>query len=1353
MKTNESNMKSLGKGDLQGLGKILDHLKENIEGVDERQEAEIIKNSEKVKLPKLKNKIKEPYTPSQNYEDRRKKKEFEQSKNINNRIKGLITATYNHMEHKNDRVTRESGEIKKTREINKSREKVTTMSQIVELFKNNKIDEVIVASEKTNIPGKKETVQGLKPDLDAYMALYLLNEYNKKPLNEVYNENSKTTVKKKNGEEINGGKKELLDQIKTYGEEEKDETSSKLIVYVDTGGEWLKIKKDGVVSTVYIDHHGHGTKQATSGTKMMLEIMRKADMLKELPPWMTKLINFTNDIDNLSYIGKKDRNKQRTFNESYLRNEWPNSLYALAEKQIPFETLIEMFKSGLIKDPTKPFTEKELAGDIGNFMVGEISIRDLCKQKMAEVSDCLENGISKAIKQNKTIDIKLETTELGKIIYHNFFKEKGIKNTIPNHLAMKATIAKGYDSFVSWSKKNNEFYINAIDSKSLVDIAKRLNEKFPGCANEIRGKFIFGKINEMTEEEFLEIVGLKTINNEEKEKREALLKQKEIEQKREDLYTRIEEYRKNLKTYNEEKVRLNTRLEKLNVILEVSKRKDEEEYLNTLEKETKAEEKEKQIKEKFAEIESMMDGKQPVPEVKGEETKDQGSTVSLENGVKTYSLKFIKDKINGLLLGVKEISEIKSLEITGSGDQIKIETAIVSYGFNIKVQLLLENSGDSIEVKDYTVDAKWPAKGKAEKALAPHIDKISQMLKSYIEKEEGIEIEKIWIEEGVLRSKAKNEKTPELDNTEEEIKFEEDTATEKNSSKKEGEIEVAGDNQEVIVLDELKQIKIEEIINENVTPLEKEELQKEFPGQNIEEIIENQVVEQMNDKTVETAEEREEDNLLKKLGRKIKNNFLVILISASTFQASSFTKTSESDVLSFNNTKIENLSDWEKVKLHEDEINKMENISIITKAHENSDDKFIIIDKQNGKAHRYQGDSLIKSYNVCLGDSIGDEQTVLKSIYKKVIIDRGDEYYALPVPMDEATYVENGERYLKDGYEAFTEWGDGNMKTGAGIYKISNKGPFLDDFGLFLKNERGVQVATSLHVNSHLKSYAPDFRFTNGCVGFSKEDLLEIYKTMSIDENVYILSDNPKNKYQMVDGKLRFLSNQQNVNRTIRPYESRPITIEAKKSTETASILLKTISENKEKLMKLYPTVSNDVYNELAKITYGILGQESSFGTYGGARGQFGRIKDIGASIAGLNPSVGPCQVRLENVDPKIQKAFNINKNDDLFETKTNAIAAMSVLLDNYLYVTNNNKDDNYKELVVLKYNAALEAKRVIKENKKLEQLGPKAKSYIKKVLNYAKLANVYETNVNENYFNPSWNYTSPNELVANNNQ
>lgn len=78
-------------------------------------------------------------------------------------------------------------------------------------------------------------------------------------------------------------------------------------------------------------------------------------------------------------------------------------------------------------------------------------------------------------------------------------------------------------------------------------------------------------------------------NSNEQKLKEQENKSSELELKRKALFKRIEEYREKEKNYNEEKAELETKLEKLKVLLEISKKKDEEAYLNSLEKESTVE--------------------------------------------------------------------------------------------------------------------------------------------------------------------------------------------------------------------------------------------------------------------------------------------------------------------------------------------------------------------------------------------------------------------------------------------------------------------------------------------------------------------------------------------------------------------------------------------------------------------------------------------------------------------------------------------------------------------------------------------------------------------------------------------
>jgi len=381
----------------------------------------------------------------------------------------------------------------------------SSIEEIAEILKNNKIDQIIIAGEKGPDPEvlKKnpeftEKIFNLKPDLDAYTALYILNNFNKKTPEETFSETSVISVIEKNGDG-----KDLI------GEEKKG-----IIIYLDTGGKWptIKIEKDGETKILYIDHHGHGKREPTSGTKMTLEIMKKAEILEDIPPWFKKFTTFVNDIDNLSYIEGKDDKDRKIFIENYFRNEWPNSLYALAEKKIPFKTLIELCESGKIKDPSKPFTTEELNGELGSFKIGEFTIKELCEQQRGEVKDVLENGIKNRIKNNKKQGLNLNSKILGKIVYQDYSKNYGKIDMIPNHLAFKATKAKGFDTYISWNKQKKIFYINSFNP-NLSKIVEELNKVDPECAIDVRGVMVYGKIKNLTEEQFLDIIDPNILKN------------------------------------------------------------------------------------------------------------------------------------------------------------------------------------------------------------------------------------------------------------------------------------------------------------------------------------------------------------------------------------------------------------------------------------------------------------------------------------------------------------------------------------------------------------------------------------------------------------------------------------------------------------------------------------------------------------------------------------------------------------------------------------------------------------------------------------------------------------------------
>ena len=134
--------------------------------------------------------------------------------------------------------------------IEKQEDKI---AEIAELLKNNRIDQVVTHGKDKKIDGedgKKKEALALLPDLDARTALYLLEECNKKPLGEIYNEGAMTSLISSNS-----------------FKKEQPEKKEGLRVFLDVGGEWLKVEKNNETTTIHIDHHGVGRRESYHSDK------------------------------------------------------------------------------------------------------------------------------------------------------------------------------------------------------------------------------------------------------------------------------------------------------------------------------------------------------------------------------------------------------------------------------------------------------------------------------------------------------------------------------------------------------------------------------------------------------------------------------------------------------------------------------------------------------------------------------------------------------------------------------------------------------------------------------------------------------------------------------------------------------------------------------------------------------------------------------------------------------------------------------------------------------------------------------------------------------------------------------
>jgi len=247
---------------------------------------------------------------------------------------------------------------------------------------------------------------------------------------------------------------------------------------------------------------------------------------------------------------------------------------------------------------------------------------------------------------------------------------------------------------------------------------------------------------------------------------------------------------------------------------------------------------------------------------------------------------------------------------------------------------------------------------------------------------------------------------------------------------------------------------------------------------------------------------------------------------------------------------------------------------------------------------------------------------------------------------------------------------------------------------------------------------------SNGCINFNIKDITQLGGVgVATGTKIFVLPDNPTNKFQMIDGRLRFISSEKDVNKTVKSYAPLKITLKAEGVNSQGKEFLQAVSENKERLMKLYPTVSNDIYNQISKIAYGIFGQESSFGTFGGVRGKLGFVKDeLASTLTDKDVSVGVTQIRFSSVNSKTRKAFDINSTLDLKNDNTKAaIATMSLLLDLYENQIPNASKKNFKELLPLGYSNRSEFAKGVKGNVDVFK-----NKYVENVTNNGQLVSIF---------------------------
>lgn len=305
-----------------------------------------------------------------------------------------------------------------------------------------------------------------------------------------------------------------------------------------------------------------------------------------------------------------------------------------------------------------------------------------------------------------------------------------------------------------------------------------------------------------------------------------------------------------------------------------------------------------------------------------------------------------------------------------------------------------------------------------------------------------------------------------------------------------------------------------------------------------------------------------------------------------------------------------------------------------------------------------------------------------------------------------------------------TRWTDyskrvASSSTGAGIFTIRPQ-DLSDEFNrknfnnniLSFKDESNQNTVFAIHqVPVNLRSRYGRFgtndpgdrRISGGCANLKLQDFLAVKKWLGPSCKVYVLPEESGNKFILRDNKLKLISSApvpaakaHFYNYSSLDSEPRPIKIKINNKlgdTQVAREFVKALEDEKAKLMKACK-LSNDEYNDLAMLSYGILGNESSFGnserlkikeyTLGGLH--FGQAAVIlGRAIKGrddaFNTSRGLTQIKnlpggcFKEAYPEINK-------DNLVNPRNAAVATMGYLVDASVTmrnIANSNQSDPAK--------------------------------------------------------------------------
>jgi hypothetical protein len=276
-----------------------------------------------------------------------------------------------------------------------------------------------------------------------------------------------------------------------------------------------------------------------------------------------------------------------------------------------------------------------------------------------------------------------------------------------------------------------------------------------------------------------------------------------------------------------------------------------------------------------------------------------------------------------------------------------------------------------------------------------------------------------------------------------------------------------------------------------------------------------------------------------------------------------------------------------------------------------------------------------------------------------------------------------------------------SSSTGAGIFTIRpqdvgdsfNQSHFNNNI-LSFKDESNKDTVFAIHQvpvglearNTKFGTSNPDDRrISGGCANLKIADFRAMKKWLGPSCKVYVLPEEDGNKFVLRDNELKLVSTKPvPANRTnLYNYSSndtKPAAIDIKivnqtGNTQQAREFVKALEDEKSKIMKLYG-LSNDEYNDLALLSYGVLGNESEFGNsnrlkakefsiFGVNLGQAGVItaRAIAGKDDATNTSRGLTQIKNLPGGEFTRQYPEINK-DNLVNPRNSAVATMGYLAE-----------------------------------------------------------------------------------------